>query len=203
MEKQSTSLTLDTIEKAFNKLGWIAINNRRIIDISVYGGAAMVMCFDARPATRDVDSAIHNDKEFLKKASKKLAEELNLDENWLNDGVKGFLSHKNNDEVNLFKEYPDSNNPGLRVYVPSPEYLLAMKCMAMRLEENSKDIDDIKYLVNELNFKTPDEVLHIVSAFYPNKQILPKTEFGIIEIMETVNHPEKTIGSRHDNEFKP
>jgi hypothetical protein len=47
-----------------------------------------------------------------------MAEEFKWDENWLNDGVKGWLSNRDADpDVKaLFKTYPSEELPGLRVY---------------------------------------------------------------------------------------
>jgi hypothetical protein len=64
-----------------------------------------------------------------------MAEEFGWDENWLNDGVKGWFSSRDADpDVKaLFKTYPAEDQPGLRVYAAKPEYLFAMKCRAMRV----------------------------------------------------------------------
>ena len=42
---------------------------------------------------------------------------------WLNDAVKGFLSSKDHDSEarRLFRTYPSEQQPGLRVFVASPE----------------------------------------------------------------------------------
>jgi hypothetical protein len=47
---------------------------------------------------------------------------------WINDAVKGFFS-----ETGRFEKYADHSH--LRVFAPHPEYLLAMKCLAIRLGE--------------------------------------------------------------------
>jgi hypothetical protein len=52
--------------------------------------------------------------------------------------------------------YPSEDEPGLRVCVPKPEYLLAMKCWAMRVGgvETSQDIDDIRRLARASELQT-------------------------------------------------
>ena len=63
---------------------------------------------------------------------------------WLNDAVKGYLSDRGD-----FHPYLESSN--LRVLTAAPEYLLAMKCMAMRLGEEFHDEDDVRFLLRYLN----------------------------------------------------
>ena len=108
-------------------------------------------------------------------------------EDWLNDSVKGFLSAKQ--ELQLQATYPSPEQPGLRVYVPTPEYMLAMKCMAMRPEgvEGAQDIEDIRHLIRITNLKTTTEILELVENFYPRALIPPKVAFGIEEIMEKLS----------------
>ena len=58
-------------------------------------------------------------------------------EDWLNDGVRTYLSpNVEAPDVHLLTgTYPSEDRPGLRVYVPRPEYMLAMKLMALRVDE--------------------------------------------------------------------
>lgn len=149
----------------------------------------MVLCFESRPATRDVDAVYDNDKEFVRAASRQIAAEKGFPDDWLNDGVKGFLSSKDGGRLlkNVYKEFPSSDEVGLRVYTPTPEYLLAMKCMSMRTEAGSKDIEDIQFLIKHLGIKKSEAVFALISEYYPNKQVQAKTQFGIEEIMDQLD----------------
>lgn len=130
-----------------------------------------------------------SDQVFVKEAAKKVATELDLPENWINDGVKGYISAKQNEPgaITLFRSYPSEDNSVLRVFVPSKEYLLAMKCLAMRDLKDSEDINDINNLISDLKFTNSKEVINLVSKFYPDNLILPKVKFGIEEIIEKSN----------------
>ena len=68
---------------------------------------------------------------------------------------------------------------GLKITVVTPEYLLAMKLMSARYGE--KDADDIRFLMNKLEIKTMDEALDILTGFYPENRILPKTMYMVQE----------------------
>ena len=102
---------------------------------------------------------------------------------WLNDSVKGFLSARDQEDGMklLSGEFPSADEPGLRIFVPRPEYLFAMKCRAMRLgavDENA-DVDDIRRLATELGLQNAGDAITLVGSFYPRAQLQPKVQLGI------------------------
>ena len=72
--------------------------------------------------------------------------------------------------------------PHLKVYMPTPDYLLAMKVLSARAE--TMDREDILVLLRELNLKTADEVLEIVKGYYPHKQVKPAARILLEEILK-------------------
>ena len=52
-------LTAADIESGLAAIGRLARADGRLIEISVYGGSAIVLAFDFRRATRDVDVIVH------------------------------------------------------------------------------------------------------------------------------------------------
>lgn len=142
-------------------------------EICLYGGAVMCLVFNARPSTKDVD-AIFKPSKIIRDISRLIAEKYDLDKNWLNDGVKGFLV-----------EHPQKiifNWSHLNVYVADPEYLLAMKALAARVD--STDKEDIIYLINALKFKKSEQIFNLIEKYYPKNQIKPATQFFIEELFE-------------------
>lgn len=115
-----------------------------------------------------------------------IAEENDWDPDWLNDGVKDFLSAADSspEAKRLFRTYRSESEPGLRVLVANPAYVFAMKCRAMRVGgvEESTDIADITRLAQEIGLTSAQEALDLVAAFYPDRVIEPKTRFGLEEI---------------------
>lgn len=182
------SFDRDTLERAFSEIGNRAINDGRLVEIAVYGGSALVLTLDYREATRDVDSVFERDKTWLRNVAREIAHENGWDESWINDGVKGFLSRHDADPSSkrLFKAYPSEDNPGLKVMVAVPEYLFAMKCMAMRIGgvDETEDKHDILELIDVIGLKDADEALDLVASFYPNSRIPAKAQFGLVEIFE-------------------
>jgi len=180
-----------TLGQAFERLGAMARDADKIIEISVYGGSALVLSTDFRVGTHDVDAVFERDRDFVRKAATAIATEFEWEPTWLNDGVKGFLSTRDNESKALFRSYPSETGPGLRVLVATPAYLFAMKCLAMRLGgvDETADIADIRELGRLLGIKCAGDALAIVSRYYPAEALPPKTRFGIEEIFGRIGEP--------------
>lgn len=176
-----------------------AKNREAMIEFSVYGGAVMVIEYEARKMTRDVDVVIHKGSSILRSIVEEIARENEWDPGWLNDGVKGFIS-SNPQFQEMFTTEEDGC--GLRVLRPTPEYLFAMKAMAMRGldSENSSDIEDIRFLVKSIGIRDFDQAADIVSSFYPKSQISPKTTFGLQEILEDILDPQNNEDLKPESE---
>jgi len=86
--------------------------------------------------------------------------------------------------LSLRGEYdPYLELPHLRVFVAQPGYLLAMKCVALRLGEEFQDLDDIRYLLRHLNLATVDEALAIVLRYFDEGEIPTKTRLALEELL--------------------
>ena len=113
---------------------------------------------------------------FVRQAAARVGERMGIGE-WLNDAVKGYLSERGD-----FGPFLELDN--LKVFCARPEYLLAMKCLAMRIGEEFHDIDDIRYLIRYLNFKTYQEAVDVMTRFYPLERFPQKTLYALEEIFE-------------------
>jgi hypothetical protein len=142
-------------------------------EVSLFGGAVMCLVYDARPATKDVD-AIFKPTSEIRIAIGRIAARHGLNEDWLNDAVKGYWA-KHKERV-LF----DLSN--LTVFVPEPDYLLAMKAIAAR--DPFYDREDVRRLIEILGLKKPQDVFAIIEKYYPKNQIKPATQYFIEEIFE-------------------
>jgi hypothetical protein len=182
-----TMLTKDDILRGLRKIDVKARESRILIDLAIYGGAALAIAFDIGRATRDVDAVVRGAPDFLRAVAADVAEEEGWPRDWLNDGVKGFLSSE--EEMLLMESFPGSPEGGLRIHVPSPAYLFAMKCMAMRAQgiDGSHDISDIEMLAEKIGIKTSSEALSLIEGFYPSSRIPPKVRFGVEEIMQRLS----------------
>jgi predicted nucleotidyltransferase len=144
-------------------------------ELYVVGGAVMCLALDAREATRDVD-AFFRPARLVREAAARVAARAGVLPTWLNDAVKGYLGTHG-----VYDSYLEL--PHLRVFVARPEYLLAMKCAAMRLGEEFHDLDDVRYLLRYLNVSTSRDALAIVLRYFDEEQIPAKTRFVLEELL--------------------
>jgi hypothetical protein len=128
-------------------------------EIFLAGGAVMCLVFRAREATKDVDALLVPANE-LRAAARRVAEREGTPESWLNDAVKGFFS-----AAGRFEVYAEMSH--LKVYAPHPEYLLAMKCLAMRLGEDFHDQEDVALLLKILGLRDVAAAEAALSRYYP------------------------------------
>ncbi len=168
-------LTEHDIRRLFDllddELGKAEVHGER----NLVGGAVMCLALNAREATRDVD-AIFKPTRIIREAAARVTTQANVPENWLNDAVKGYLSPGG--DFDLFLELSH-----LRVFVARPTYLLAMKCAAMRLGEEFHDVDDVRYLLRYLNISTVSEAMDVVTRYFDESHLLPKTKLALEEIL--------------------
>lgn len=133
----------------------------------------MCLAFDARPNTKDVDAVFKPAKE-IRDIAARIGRDNDMREDWLNDGVKGFVvQHLQTVFLDL---------PNLKIFIPEPDYLLAMKTLSARVDASDKD--DVIFLIGELNIVNAEEVFSILAKYYPKEQIRPATKFFIEEIFQ-------------------
>jgi hypothetical protein len=140
--------------------------------IFIVGGAAMALAYSTRRVTKDID-AVFEPKSAIYAAATKVAEAHDLPEGWLNDAVKGFMPGADEQPRPL----PDV--AGIEITTASPQYLLAMKLMAMRFGE---DDEDIRILLRECDLHSAEEALALLERLYPLQKASPKTRFFLEEL---------------------
>ena len=141
----------------------------------------MVLAYAARVATKDVDALFHP-ASVIREIAAQVAAAQGLPDDWLNDGVKGYLSARHEVTAGGLPQFPS-----LKLTMPVPEYLLAMKCLAARLggaTGEPSDVEDIRTLINKLGFKMSGEVLDLVARYYPASRIPVKTQYLIEGMFE-------------------
>ena len=86
------TLTRDEITQALEQLGKLARSQSYTVKLLVVGGSAMVLLYNARPATRDVDVVILSPQaSIVRNLAQQVAEAQDLSGDWLNDGAKGYV----------------------------------------------------------------------------------------------------------------
>ena len=138
------TLNRQQITDALTRLGQIALASGQTVELLLVGGGVMVLEFGARASTRDLDVLIMSPRDFsaVRSWATMVADENAWAEGWLwlNDAAKGFL-------IGTTSATPLFSAPGITVYRPAVEQLLAMKLCAWR---DDVDIADARRLLEEL-----------------------------------------------------
>jgi Nucleotidyltransferase of unknown function (DUF6036) len=142
--------------------------------IFIVGGAAIALAYSARRVTKDID-AVFEPKQSIYEAAARVADDLNLPEDWLNDAVKGYLPGADAQSRSL------STIHGIEITTASPRYLLAMKLMATRFGE---DDEDIRLLLGEANVGSVQEALQLLRDMYPTREAPLKTRLFLEELLD-------------------
>lgn len=168
-------MTRNEIIRALHKLNAVLAKKGINGDIGLYGGAVMSLVYNSRDTTKDVDG-IYLPKREMTQAITDVANSMNLEPDWFNDAVKGFISENN--DLELFESLSNLN-----IYVASADYMFAMKCVSCRLDDVN-ELDDIKFLANYLGISNVTDAIEVIERFYPPNQILPKTQYMLEEIFD-------------------
>ena len=144
-------------------------------EVLLVGGAVMCLAYGARASTRDVD-AFFRPPEKIREAAARTAIKAGVDAHWLNDAVKGFMSAQG--EFAPFLELDH-----LRVMTAQPEYLLAMKCLAMRIGAEFHDEEDIRFVLRLLDVRSYEHALRIITKYYPLERFPQKTLYALQDLL--------------------
>jgi len=146
-------------------LGALAREQKVTLELSLYGGAVFTLVYGSRDATRDVDAVVRP-SEIAKTLAARVAGELGLPDDWLNDDVKHFLAEKEAKRQLTGTDFGE----GLRVSVPTAAYLLAMKLRACRppLPGYAGDYGDIRFLVQKMEINSVKAAEAIHDKFFPH-----------------------------------
>ena len=176
-----STLTREAILRALNSLSENLGRQNVTGELCLFGGTVMVLAFTARLSTKDVD-ALFQPTPLIRELARRIGEEQHLPADWLNDGVKGFISARHETTAGNLPQFPH-----LRLTMPVPEYLLAMKCMAARLggtTGESSDVPDIVFLIRHLKLQSAKDVLDLVGLYYPANRIPVKTQYLVEGLFE-------------------
>lgn len=155
-------LSQATLRNALSRLAE-RLRARGIVgDVYLFGGGAIVLAFDVRPATRDLDARFAPDGPIQAEAME-VARELGLPGTWLNQQGVFFLPRRDEPD-----QAPVFDHPNLRVMRASDRHLLAMKALAAR---RFADMDDLAFLMARLGLRTVEDVEAICADVFPDEPL--------------------------------
>jgi hypothetical protein len=141
------------------------------IRILLIGGAFMLTQIGNRQATDDIDILLKDGGtittsplyQTFQTAIRSIATKNHLKNNWINDIMGDFLQDTGLiPEGVLWRQYGN-----LEIFLPSKEYILALKLLAGR----RKDVGDTQALCKDLQIQTREQAQKLVDLHIPDKQI--------------------------------
>ena len=171
------------IEDALRRLGELALQQDESIELLAVGGTVMVLAYNARLSTHDVDavSLRPGQAQLLRELVARVAIELDWPTDWLNDGAKGYLMGVSEGGIIYVA-------PGIIVHCPAPTQLLAMKLSAWR---DDVDIQDAGHLLRTLAGESggDQEVFWtmIEPFIVPGQQL--KARYAFLDLWESLYVP--------------
>jgi Nucleotidyltransferase of unknown function (DUF6036) len=148
----------DEIEAALREVSDDLHRRGVVARVCIVGGAAMVLAFDSRFSTADVDADFSPTEEVVA-AVAKVASSRGLPAQWLNDSAKIFIpSFKNPDWRPVFKV------GNVEILTADERTMLAMK---MRASRGSRDIEDIRLLLAKCHIQDEGQAHALYNEFFP------------------------------------
>lgn len=174
--KENLDTYLKEVAKQFRKLNGKAMP----AEITLIGGASILVNYGFRDSTYDVDALIQASS-AMKDAINYVTDTLGLPNGWLNEDFKNTKSYTPQ-LVNYSKYYRTFSNV-LTVRTITGEYLVAMKLMAYR--QYKHDISDIVGILREQRSNgdplTFDRIDKAVKDLYDSWENLPEGAKNMIE----------------------
>ena len=173
---------------AFDEIGEAAQQNGAVLHIAVYGGSALMLASNFRFSSEGVDIAELPKPwpSWLSDAVAMIAARRGWSDDWLNDAVSFHLSRiatLEGDHLE-FGTFPRSEaEPGLVVYVPTAEYLLALKVKAIRVLDplkGQKEAEDIRNLMKVVGVESAAGVVEIMSRYFPRSAADPDKQVFLL-----------------------
>jgi hypothetical protein len=165
-------LERDTIEAALDALD-SELAARAVRAELFLVGAVMCLVHRARPSTLDVDGWF-TEAATVRDAARRVAEALDLPEDWLNDAAKGFVPAGAG-----FETWRTLSH--LTVATADDRTLFAMKCAAARTDQ---DADDIRFLATRLGVTSSSAALEVVTAYFPADRLPIRARLLLEEMLD-------------------
>ena len=174
------------VESALRDVGDIMVRQKKIAEIAIYGGSAILLQYDVQFRTGDVDIRVESgDHGSLLMAIHEVARVRGWLTSWMSEAVTVYLGAPGG--VEYHGSYPSEDRVGLRVFVAKPDYILAMKLRAMRT--SSRDFADATLLAIDTGMSDLASLLELVRRYFPKEDIDPRRIAIIANFVETIHAP--------------
>ena len=151
----------------FTALGAELVPTALEVEFYFIGGALLSQAFSAEPPSANVN-ALFQPLSPLRDAVRAVARTHGVDERWPYDAARAVLQGQSQHPVPPYVELPR-----VRVFEPRPEYVLAVKCGAMRIGDGTQETDDLRYVLRSMNVTSSDVALSLVGSYLAMRQLVP------------------------------
>ncbi|AAK47502.1 hypothetical protein MT3166 [Mycobacterium tuberculosis CDC1551] len=161
------------LQRAFTALA-AKLERRGVVgQVHVVGGAAMLLAYNSRVTTRDIDALFSTDGPMLE-AIREVADEMGWPRTWLNNQASGYVSRTPGEGAPVF------DHPFLHVVATPAQHLLAMKVVAAR---GVRDGEDIRLLLDRLRITSAAGVWEIVARYFPAETITDRSRLLVEDLL--------------------
>jgi hypothetical protein len=159
----------DDIKKYLQMLGAELLKKGMTGEFLVSDGFILLLEIKNGAASKEFGGYFKGQGEDIREAMDMIALREELPEDWLSKGLKAFFFKHHSHEKWI--EYP-----GARVYLTTPEYLLAMK---IATAHNQQDMKEIRKIAQKLQISKAKDVLTPITKYVPEQLITPQMETAI------------------------
>lgn len=165
----------DSLLDALDEIGAAAVDARTTLDIAVYGGSALMLASDFRWSSEDMDVAelAKPWPDWLTRVVATIATRRGWSPDWLDEAVQFHLSPLatlGDDHLELGSFPRGAGAAGLRVFVPTADYMLALKLKAMRIDdpvEGAQETADLRNLIRAAGVPDIEAAMAILARYFP------------------------------------
>jgi hypothetical protein len=180
------------IEEAFRLMGQYLLDRKALGEIAVYGGSAILLQFEWRRSSEDVDARVISagNHGLVVEAAHYAARQLGLPTSWLNESVAMYARRGEAAADRVFVGlYPSYERFGLRVTAANPEYMLAMKLSALeRATVDDRDFKDAVNLGIECAVSTVQGLRGIFKKYFADEELPPDANLRLPELARAIEH---------------
>ena len=187
---EPTLLDRPKIQEAFRLMGQYLLDRKALGEIVVYGGSAILLQFDWRRLSMDVDARIVSAAShgLVIEAMHDAAKRLQLPSSWLNESVTMYARRGEESADRVFiGTYPSAGRVGLRVMAAKPEYILAMKLAALeRATGDDRDYLDAINLGAVCGVTTAEGLRDIFRKYFAEATLPFRAELRLRDLADAI-----------------
>jgi len=178
------SYSRDDILYLLRRLSALAKAEGVALEVCFYGGSCLMLAYgyEDRRLTKDVD-ALFRPSDVAQGLVRKVAAEEDLPEDWVDSGVRQFLSPKGATYVSRLPELKNLAN--LKISFPTADYLIAMKLRSsVRARFGYEgDLTDLRFLARKKGLRSLEEAQTILDRFFDDEVIPERAAQTLREVI--------------------